>query len=129
MWPWSRVAELQSGEGRAPPHQLFERPRQTRRFPATDRDLAEAFGAQVVQDDAAIEQADFDRSELGCAVPFDVCLDLLGGMTFDQRHGRDGGAGQNNDGQRRNEALPHGSASGCREGCAASKAGCLMQVA
>ena len=33
------------------------------------------------------------------------------------------------DGERRNDCLLHGSASGCLEGWAASKAGCFMQVA
>ena len=78
---------------------------------------------------AALEQPDLDLADLGRAVALDLRLDAGRGMLLDDRHRRDGRAGQHDDGERRNDAFSHGSASGCLEGWAASKAGCFMQVA
>ena len=82
----------------------------------------------VFDRDLAVEQADLDRADGGLAVALHVRLDLLGRVALDHRHRSDRSAGHHDDGQRRDESFSHGSASGCLEGCAASNAGCFMQV-
>ena len=81
------------------------------------------------QRDAPGEQADLDLVDLGRAVALDLALDAGRGVPLDHRHGGDRRAGENDDGDQRNDAFSHGSASGCLDGWAASKAGCFMQVA
>ena len=67
--------------------------------------------------------------DLGRAVALDLALDACRGVPLDHRHGGDRRAGENDNGDQRNDAFSHGSASGCLDGWAASKAGCCMQAA
>ena len=90
---------------------------------------AARLGFQVQQRDAPGEQAHAHLVDLGRAVALDLALDAGRGVPLDHRHGGDRRAGENDNGDQRNDAFSHGSASGCLDGWAASKAGCCMQAA
>ena len=124
-----RIAQPDAGYRRAALDQFIERPGEPRRLPAADRDLAELPGPEIGEQDAALEQADLDRSDGRRSVKLHLHLDLGSGVLLDQRHRRHGTADQQDDDDGGNEEFLHGSASGCFEGCAASNAGCFRQAA
>ena len=125
-----RIAPAEARQRRAAGQQLADRPGQPRRLPASDVQLLRgALGFQVQKRDAPGEQAHAHLVDLGRAAALDLALDACRGVPLDHRHGGDRRAGENDDGDQRNDAFSHGSASGCLDGWAASKAGCCMQAA
>ena len=76
--------------------------------------------------DDVLAAALLDGGEAG---RLDLLLHLRGGVPLHQGDGGDRRRGEAGDGGDGDDRLPHGSASGCFDGCAASKAASFMQAA
>ena len=83
---------------------------------------------KIAERHAPAEESDLDCLDSGAA-QLNAGFDLTGRIFLGKRQRRRAETQDHNDGGGCDGGFPHGSASGCLAGCAASKAGCFMQVA
>ena len=122
-----RLAPVQAVERQASLPDLLERPGKPFDLPAPDLHVAIGTG-HPVDGDTALEQMDGDALDVDAALR-QARLDAPGGVVLGKWHGDRAGPHENNEERGNNDnGFLHGSASGCFEGWAASKAGCFMQV-
>ena len=122
-----RIAPGQAPERQSSLQQLVQRPGQARGLPFVDLQLAVRPAGNATKRYAAVEQAHLDRFNLHAALG-QAGLQTRGGEAFGKRDCRGADPDQGDEGTDSDDGFPHGSASCCFEGWAASKAGCFMQV-
>ena len=127
-----RIAQADPRQRRMPSQQLADRPGKPRRLPADGGDAADLLRMDVENRHPPVEQSDVDGAHGERAGRLDFRFDAGRQIFLRHRHTCHSEAGQHDDdddGSRPDgRASPHGSASGCLVGCAASNAGCFMQL-